>query len=302
MANPLTPEVAASILDADPDYRVLRRIRISEQHRFAENLTSEPCGLLAVIDTETTGLKLEQGARIIDLAVSVCEYGRHSGTLYRVVRRYESLEDPEQSISPEISRLTGITDDMVRGKRIDDTALGASLQGVSLIVCHNARFDRAFLEARYPAFVGMSFACTLEELPWQQWEIGSAKLDYLGAQFGLFHTAHRARADVDMVTALLTQTVPAGEGSLLRCLLASARVANCRVFATGLPFDAKDYASARGYRWSDGKDGAPKAWWIETRDEAAERAFLAAHGCSTPRIIKMTAIERYRPFSQIGLD
>jgi len=285
---------AAKVLEAHADYRVLRRLGIADAHVFAENVRDEPCGRLAVIDTETTGLKPELGDRIIDLAIATCEYGRETGCLYRVVDRYESLEDPEAPIPPEIVRLTGITDEMVRGQRIDESGIARVLDGVGLVICHNARFDRAFLEARYPAFAGMHFACSLEEIPWDRWNMNSTKLDYIGFRFGLFHEGHRARADVDMLLALLARTAPDGEEGLLSLLLASARVPSWRVHAVGLPIDHKDHASARGYRWNDGKFGTPRAWWIETRDEKSERSFLAGLGCRNPLVVRQTALERYR--------
>ena len=285
---------AAETLDAHPDFRVLRRLCISDAHVFAENSSGEPCGRLAVIDTETTGLKAELGDRIIDLAIATCEYGRETGRLYRVVDRYESLEDPEAPIPPEITRLTGISDDMVRGQRIDEAAVARVMDEVGLVICHNARFDRAFLEARYPAFAIKHFACSLEEVPWDLWNISSSKLDYIGFRFGLFHEGHRARADVDMLLALLAQKMPDGEQDILSVLLASARAPSWRVHAIGLPIENKDYAAARGYRWNDGKFNTIKAWWIETRDEKAEREFLKGIGCKSPKVIRQTALERYR--------
>ena len=285
---------ATKVLEAHADYRVLRRLRIGDAHVFADNVSGEPCGRLAVIDTETTGLKAELGDRIIDLAIATCEYGRESGRLYRVVDRYESLEDPEAPIPPEITRLTGITDAMVRGQRIDEAGIARVMDRVGLVICHNARFDRAFLEARYPAFADRHFACSLDEVPWDRWNMKSSKLDYLGFRFGLFHEGHRARADVDLLLALLAQTVPEGEESILAVLLASARAPSWRVHAVNLPIANKDYAAARGYRWNDGKFNTLKAWWIETRDEPAEREFLAGLGCRSPWVIRETARERYR--------
>lgn len=285
---------ATRLLEAHADYRVLKRLGVGDAHVFAENVAGEPCGRLAVVDTETTGLKPDLGDRIIDLAIATCEYGLESGRLYRVVDRYESLEDPEMPIPPEIVRLTGITDAMVRGQRIDEQGVARVLDRVGVVICHNARFDRAFLEARYPAFAGMRFACSLEEVPWERWNMNSTKLDYIGFRFGLFHDGHRARADVDMLLALLARAAPDGEEGILSLLLASARAPSWRVHAVGLPIDHKDRASARGYRWNDGKFGTPRAWWIETRDEKSERSFLADLGCRHPVVVRQTALERYR--------
>ena len=237
---------ATKVLEAHADYRVLRRLRIGDAHVFADNVSGESCGRLAVIDTETTGLKAELGDRIIDLAIATCEYGRESGRLYRVVDRYESLEDPEAPIPPEITRLTGITDAMVRGQRIDEAGIARVMDRVGLVICHNARFDRAFLEARYPAFADRHFACSLDEVPWDRWGMKSSKLDYLGFRFGLFHEGHRARADVDLLLALLAQTVPEGEESILAVLLASARAPSWRVHAVNLPIANKDYRRGPG--------------------------------------------------------
>ncbi len=285
---------AAALLEEHPDYRVLRRVNIGDEHVFAQNTSGEPCSLLAVIDTETTGFNHEAGDRIIDIAIATCEYGRETGNLYRVVARYEGLEDPEQSIPQEIVALTGITDDMVRGQRIDDAGIARALQGVGLVVCHNSGFDRPFLEARYPAFKDMFFGCTFNEVPWRAWGISSSKLDYLGFTFGLFHAGHRARADVDMLTALLDQRVPGSDRSVLSTLLASARVPSWRIYALGLSFDNSVYAKARGYRWHKGDASIPKSWWIETQSEGEEKKFLEQLGCVNPLVLKLTARERYR--------
>jgi uncharacterized protein len=122
----------------------------------------------------------------------------------------------------------------------------------------------------------------------------SAKLDYLGYRFGLFHEGHRARADVDMLLALLARAALDGEEGILSLLLAYARAPSWRVHAMGLPIENKDYASARGYRWNDGKFSTMRAWWIETRDEHAERNFLASIGWRSPKVVRRRVRERYR--------
>ncbi|MCG3772846.1 MAG: hypothetical protein JW384_04069 [Nitrosomonadaceae bacterium] len=168
------------------------------------------------------------------------------------------------------------------------------MDGVGLVICHNARFDRAFLESRFPFFVDRHFACSYNEIPWEDWNINGGKLDYIGFRFGLFHEGHRARADVDMLVALLSQKVPASDKDVLSVLLESARAPSWRVHALGLAFDKKDIAAAKGYHWNDGKFNTPKAWWIESRDEKKERDFLVELGCKNPKVIRQTARERYR--------
>ena len=293
-------ESAAALLASDPNYRVLRRVNLAEHHVFAENTAGELVGRLAVVDTETTGFNPEDGDRIIDIAIAACEYGRESGTLYRVVSRYDSLEDPGQPIPPEVTDLTGITDEMVRGQKIDDSALARSLEGVGLVICHNSGFDRPFLEARFPAFREMHFGCSLNEVPWRSWGIGSSKLDYLGFVFGLFHTGHRARADVDMLAALLGRNAPGAEASVLSILLTAARLPTWRIYALGLSFDNSQYARSRGYRWHKGDAAIGKSWWIETHDEAGERKFLEQLGCINPMVFKLTARERYRTTADLA--
>lgn len=71
--------------------------------------------------------------------------------------------------------------------------------------------------------------------------------------------------------------------------------------AEGAPFDLKDQLKRRGYRWSDGSDGRPRAWWVEV-DEAmaeAETAYLEQEIYMRrvrPRAQRITACERYKAF------
>jgi DNA polymerase-3 subunit epsilon len=61
----------------------------------------------------------------------------------------------------------------------------------------------------------------------------------------------------------------------------------------------KDNLKGRGYRWSDGSDGRPKAWWVEV-DEAGyadELDYLRTEIYrweADPLSIRLTAQDRYR--------
>jgi DNA polymerase-3 subunit epsilon len=63
----------------------------------------------------------------------VFEYGRNDGQIYRVIGSWNWLEDPGMPIPSEITRLTGITDQMAAGHRIDDGAANDLLAKAVLV-------------------------------------------------------------------------------------------------------------------------------------------------------------------------
>ncbi|HXV85817.1 MAG TPA: 3'-5' exonuclease, partial [Gemmatimonadales bacterium] len=94
----------------------------------------------AVVDVETTGTSPRLGDRVIEIAVIGLD---QSG----VRPLHHSLLDPGRPVPRWVQGLTGITDDMLRGRpRFADVAddVMAALGG-RVFVAHNARFDWAFV-------------------------------------------------------------------------------------------------------------------------------------------------------------
>lgn len=149
------------------------------------------------------------------------------GTIGDVVGRVWGLCQPSMPIPPEITRLTGITDEMVAGQLIDMAALDALIEPADIIIAHNAAFDRPFCEKLSLSFVPKAWACSVSEIRWADLGFEGNKLGYLVSQSGLFHEGHRA---VDDCYALLE--VPGrplaenGSSPLAELLRSSAR---CRV-------------------------------------------------------------------------
>ena len=260
----------------------------------AEALFPAPSGAAAIIDVETTGMdsKLD---RVIELAVVVFEYGMESGQVGPIVGRYVGLEDPGRPIPPEATNVHHITDAMVRGKRIDDRAVKSVLSDVGLVIAHNARFDRPFLEARLSVFAGFPWACSIQDVGWKDCGFASSALEFLAFKAGLFYEGHRAQVDCLAVLAVLDQPLVGTLGSALRKLLESARLPSYRVTALDSPYETKDVLKARGYRW----DPEKKVWAgeVDSAGREAETQWLreAVYGESqaTVEIEKMTAKERY---------
>jgi DNA polymerase-3 subunit epsilon len=141
-------ELMARSLVESGDYRVTSRLEPRAEYHPPDN---SPKFVAAVVDVETTGTNPDQD-RIIELGVCLFEYDRQNGRIYKVLGSWEWFEDPGLPIPIEITKTTGITDEMVAGHRIDDRAVNDLLSGVVLVIAHNADFDRRFLEKRLPAF------------------------------------------------------------------------------------------------------------------------------------------------------
>jgi DNA polymerase-3 subunit epsilon len=92
-------------------------------------------------DTETTGLDFASGDRVIE--VGCVELMNHVPT-GRVFRR---LINPQRPVSDTTIRITGITDAMLVNEPPFEVVAPALLEfiGDSVLVAHNAGFDRGFL-------------------------------------------------------------------------------------------------------------------------------------------------------------
>ncbi len=162
---------------------------------------------------------------------------------------------------------------MVKGKRFDDTAAAHLLEGVSLVIAHNAKFDRPFLEERFPLFMKMPWACSIRDVEWREWGYSSSALEFLAYRTGFFYDGHRAEIDCRALLAVLAR--PLGERTAapaLKALLDHAREKTFKLFAMNSPFESKDLLKGRGYRWEP--DGKVWAVELDAINLDAERAYL----------------------------
>ncbi len=266
----------ADRLDASGDYHVLRRF--DPPRGYATPKGGESLRTAASLDVETTGMD-RRGDAIIQLSLVPFTYDAESGRIFDVGETLTYFEDPGRPIPPEIVALTGITDADVAGKRIDDAAVRAFLGPVSLVIAHNADFDRPFTERRLPDFRDRAWACSVRDVEWRRHGLSSSSLEYLlMKRCRCFYGAHRADQDAAAVVHLLA--TPFDDGTLpMALLLESARRGSVRIWAEGSPIETKDLLKARRYRWNPGGDGRPKAWHREVPvdDQAAELEWLYAN-------------------------
>lgn len=260
-------EQMAAVLETHPDYKVLRRMPSNVVDivaaRGGEHLR------IAIVDVETTGLQFGRD-KIIELGVVVIEADPATLRCIGVVEAYQGFEDPGFPIPAETTAINGITNDMVAGQHLDDQRLNAMFTGVTLVIAHNAGFDRKFIEQHLPMFEGLNWACSQTQIDWKASGIASAKLDYLAGQFGFFYDAHRAQTDCLALLKVLAAPMPAGHGTGLAHLIVQSREPVMRIWALNSPFDSKDSLKARGYAW----DAERRCWNIKvTKADVREEAY-----------------------------
>jgi len=254
-------EALIQSLEIGGDYRVLRRLKPPLWIRNAP-----PNSKRAVfLDVETTGLD-PQADEIIELAMVPFFYSA-DGKILGIDEPFSQLRQPSFPIPPEISRLTGINDVSVAGKAIDQNEVLSFVTGRSLIVAHNAEFDRQFVEKLCPDLARNPWACSMEEVPWKDAGFESLKLLFLGLQSGFFFDGHRAENDCLAGIELLNRPLGQTGYTAFQCLLQSARQNTVRLWAENAPYDLKDVLKKRGYRWNAENQTLPKAWWIDVPEE-----------------------------------
>lgn len=98
-----------------------------------------------VLDTETTGLEVEQGHRVIEIGCIELRDRRLTGN------NFHRYINPQRTVDEQAAAIHGLTDERLAQEPVfaalaDD--LWNYLQGAELII-HNAAFDIGFLEAEF---------------------------------------------------------------------------------------------------------------------------------------------------------
>jgi len=158
-------------------------------------------GEYCVFDIETTGLSA-QSCNITEIGAVLMKGGE-------VVDRFNIFSDPGEHIPENITELTGITDEMVKGAPDNENAVRQFLEfaGGRILVAHNASFDVSFIRRvaqQYRIEFKNPYIDTLAMSRYANPELKKHKLDVLAEYFKLGEfNHHRACDDAEILSKIL---------------------------------------------------------------------------------------------------
>jgi len=171
-----------------------------------------------VLDTETTGLEVQRGHRLIEIGCIELAERRPTGN------RFHCYLNPERAIDEGARAVTGISDEFLLDKKRFAEVAGEFLEFIrgAEIIAHNAEFDVGFIDAELAgagnlgrladhAIVLDSLALAREKFPGQR-----NSLDALCRRFGIDNShreLHGALLDAQLLAEVYL-AMTAGQGLL----------------------------------------------------------------------------------------
>ena len=169
------------------------------------------------LDTETTGLSVKDGDRIIEIACI------ETKDLIPTNRVFHRLINPEKKVSPEAFKVHGFSDEFLKEKKKFNEIVSDFLkfiQGKKLII-HNAPFDVGFLNSELKRanqkILDLKYVEDSLSLARSKFPASSNSLDNLCKRFNIDlsrRTKHNALLDCELLREVYINLVDQKEPSL----------------------------------------------------------------------------------------
>ena len=275
MQNPMDMQVLRRGLDA-AGVGFLRHV---EAMTFPEvtdpvRIANAEDGIL--LDVETTGVDTAKDL-VIQLAMRKFRFDAQG--IISVGEVFDQLNDPGIPIPPEVTKLTRITDEDVKGRLITEDSVREFVgENVRMVLCHNAGFDRKMVERAFPTagFEDLRFDCSLTQVNWLMRGNNGRSLELLAMRAGFVYGSHNALNDINVMPFVLNRDDPE-MGTPFAEMAIKGDAPHILLVAEGSAFSTKDILKANGYVWSaDGVDACGYKAWFKVLDDDPEILALEA--------------------------
>jgi len=256
----------------------------------SEKLSASPENIrISFLDLETTGTNIKTD-EVIEIAIKIISINKADGSSLVAIDSYESLSQPEAPISERITKINGITNEMVEGKSIDWRKVDKLLSNSHLAVAHNSYFDRPFLEKYLDKHI--PWACSLNDIDWFERGFINSKLELLCIWHGFFYDAHRAMNDVDSLINLVTHDSYTCNMPIIE-LIENARLPYYKA-TLSFGYNASFVKLVEGigsFRF----DSATKNWWkiYKSEDAAITELEVLPDGINV-NLSKITSFDKFK--------
>jgi DNA polymerase III subunit epsilon len=199
--------------------------------------------LITIIDTETTGVDPENNL-IIEIAAILYSL-THAAPVESVSWLLSCMDNPAIAVNGILPELTALSGDL---RLCLDYMESRSIA----YVAHNAPFDKSFLKRD-----AIPFVCSMRDIEWPV-PCGSKALVAIALAHGIgVASAHRAMADCDTISRLLTRVHEMGVD--LEQLIARAMRPKVLVRAL-VSYDDRQLAKDRHFNWTVPPGYNKKVW------------------------------------------
>lgn len=240
----------------------------------------------AIIDLETLGTDPKIHP-ILEIGILKGSFTAEEG-ITEIIESYGSLNDPLAPLPEELSRSLGVTSEALNSQFINWQHVLELIKDCDVIICHNSRLKRSFLEMQTPDYIQekckeIPFACLVKDIDWAAKGLDAAHLKLLNYELGFFFDSKRVLTHCWASLNLLIQ-VPNAFAELKM----NVKKRGIIVCIVDTKLDRDSLLKLKKYAFTNGSKRFPKCWWamIQEEDLNQEMRFLTNEIFSQQNIAK----------------
>lgn len=229
----------------------------------------------SVLDTETSGSNPDVDD-IWNIGIVNFRFD-DEGNIYDIVDAYKGYSEISQTIPDFILRSSKMeSQDELKGCVFDKEKINSLLAQSEIIIAHNAKFDREFVDRAFPISQDKIWGCTLNQIPWWMTKTESVRQTDIARYLGFEYNTHRAIQDALALLHILSKGLIVGDPNsqtILKHIIDTIDVEYLRLDAVNSHFHLKDLLKDNNYHW----DNKAKSWYklVHPNSVMEEVEFLA---------------------------